>query len=92
MPSFAFSPTPNPNSIKITTDAGVFLEGGMLSFASPEEAAGNPLGRRLFEQEGVINVFILPQFITVTKRGDISWDMLLPAVEAVLAAHFAAPS
>lgn len=88
MPTFAFSPTPNPNSMKITSDAGPFLDAGMASYASPEEAAGNPLGKQLFALEGVHNVFMLPQFITITKRTDVSWDDLLPELERILEAFF----
>lgn len=88
MPSFDVQTTPNPNSMKITTDAGRFTENGMVAFASAEEAADHPLGRRLFTIEGVDNVLILPDFVTITKTPPASWNDLLPAVEDVLAAHF----
>lgn len=76
-------PTPNPNSLKITREEP-FLEGGMESFASAEEAAGHPLGEPLFDIDGVTNVFILPDFLTITKRADIRWDDILPAARQVL--------
>jgi hypothetical protein len=90
MPTFAFSPTPNPNSMKITSDGAPFLDAGMASYASPAEAAGDPLGERLFALEGVHNVFMLPQFITITKRADFSWDDLLPELERTLDDFFSA--
>lgn len=81
-------PTPNPNSLKITTDAGPFIETGMESFSSPEEAAGSPLGRRLFSLPGVANVFILPAFLTISKQPAADWDILLPKIEGILHSHF----
>lgn len=87
MRRFETHPTPNPNSLKITTEAGPFTEGGMLSFSSPEEAAEHPLGR-LLSVPGVANVFALPQFVTVTKHPAASWDDLLPGIEGALDAYF----
>src|SRR5690625_6444519 len=81
---FVIHPTPNPNSLKITTDAGAFIESGMESFASAEEAEQHELGRRLFSLTGVENVFILPDFLTITKHTAADWDNLLPKVELTL--------
>lgn len=88
MPRFDTHLTPNPNSIKITTDAGPFLDGGMASFNNAQEAEGHPLGSRLFAVPGIANVFILPQFVTITKHPAASFDEILPGVEHALAAHF----
>lgn len=87
MISLQVHPTPNPNSLKFTADAGPFIESGMESFSSVEEAGAHPLGLRLFRHPGVINVFILPDFLTVTKDNTVSWDELLPGIEATLRDH-----
>ncbi len=84
MPTFSTEPTPNPDSLKITTREGAFIDEGMASFPSAEEAEEHPLGRRLFAVTGVANVFITPAFLTVTKRASASWDLLLPKVKRVL--------
>lgn len=89
MPRFQTQPTPNPNSLKITSDGPPFIENGMESFNSSEEAADHPLGRRLFAVSGVAGVFILPQFLTLTKTPDASWNQILPAAEVALGEHFA---
>lgn len=78
------SPTPNPNSLKFTLKSGTFIESGMESFNSDAEAEGHPLGERLFEIEGVANVFILPQFLTVTKLETARWKEIVPEVERVV--------
>ena len=89
MPRFQTQPTPNPNSLKITHDGVPFIEEGMESFTSAAEAAGHPLGRRLFAIDGVAGVFVLPQFLTLTKAPDARWDRLLPEAESALGDYFA---
>jgi hypothetical protein len=82
-------PTPNPNSLKFTTDEGPFLASGLVSLNSAEEAAQHPLGRLLFAIDAVCNVLVLPRFLTVTKTPDGDWDRILPRVEAAVAEYFA---
>ncbi|MGI9174426.1 MAG: NifU N-terminal domain-containing protein [Rhodothermales bacterium] len=89
MPRFQTQPTPNPNSLKITSDGLLFIEEGMESFGSAAEAAEHPLGRRLFAIEGIANVFVLPAFLTLTKTPDTDWSEILPAAEETLSAYFA---
>ena len=88
MPRFDTEPTPNPNSLKITTDAGAFIDTGMETFSSPEEAEHHPLAHRLFSIPGVSNIFILPQFLTVTKTPGASWNQLLPKLTETLKSYF----
>ena len=88
MPRFSTEPTPNPNSLKITTNAGSFIENGMESFSSALDAEGHPLGERIFAIAGIANVFILPHFLTVTKHPASDWDELLPPLKSTLTAYF----
>ena len=76
--------TPNPNSLKFTTDDGPFLSGGVAAYSSEEEAADNPLAQRLFSVAGVEDVFITPEFVTVSKASDAEWSSLQPDVETIL--------
>lgn len=87
MPKIQMSPTPNPDSLKFTLSKGHFIESGMESFSTPEEADAHPLGRRLFSLPGVANVFILPQFVTVTKHPAEDWDILLPKIENAITSY-----
>lgn len=89
MRSVQIHPTPNPNSMKFTASGRTFIPSGMVSFNAPSEATGHPLGERLFAIPGVANVFILPQFVTLTKQLAADWDLLLPKVEKALEAFFA---
>lgn len=88
MATFKTHMTPNPNSIKITTDHGPFIDEGMLSFNSPMEAADHPLGKELFRVSGLASVFVLPEFLTITKHPAAQWDEILPTVKSVLKEYF----
>lgn len=88
MPKIQVSPTPNPDSLKFTLNKGQFIESGMESFNTPEEADDHPLGRRLFSLPGVANVFILPQFVTITKHPAEDWDVLVPKIEHAIKSYF----
>ncbi len=81
MAKLKVSPTPNPNSLKFTLSKGRFIDSGMESFSSAAEATGHPLGERLFSIAGVMNVFIVPDFLTVTKDPVAGWDKIVSAVE-----------
>lgn len=88
---FTAQPTPNPNSLKLTrSDGGRFLEGGMVSCTRIEQAAEHPLAALLFSIPGVAGLFVLPDFLTVTREPGASWDTLLPEVESALADYLAA--
>ena len=80
-------PTPNPNSLKFETDAGPFVESGLLAFHSLREAAEHPLAAELFALRGVESLLIVPGFVTVTKHPAADWDLLAEGVERVLAEH-----
>lgn len=80
-------PTPNPDSLKFEAEKGSIVPSGLLAFHSASEAATDPLGAALFALHGVASLLIVPQFVTVTKRPDASWDGLIDAVERVLLAH-----
>lgn len=88
MPSFEVQTTPNPNSLKITTDAGPFIDDGFASYTSIEEASDDPLARAIFRVEGIMNVLMMPQFLTVTKSPEADWDTVLPQVREALNQHF----
>lgn len=84
MPTIRAETTPNPNSLKFTTDEGAFLEDGVESFSSAGEAKDNLLARRLFSVPGVKDVFVTPQFVTVSKTPNADWSNMKSDVEAAL--------
>ncbi len=89
MSRFTTQPTPNPNSLKVMrTDGGRFIESGLASYTSLAQAASDPLAIALFSLPGVAGLFIVPDFLTVTRLPGTQWETLMPAVEQVLEAHF----
>ena len=69
------SATPNENALKFSVNKKV-IESGYKTFNNLEEATGNPLAAKLFENDGLESVFLMPDFITVTKKPEINWDHL----------------
>ena len=64
--------TPNPNALQFVINA-VILDNGKISVASKEEAEGDKMGTALFEKPGVLSVFVMDNFVTVTKDEKTSW-------------------
>ena len=88
MARFRSQPTPNPDSLKITRRNGHFIDSGLLTFDSSDEAASHPLSKALFAIDGIVNVLILPEFLTVTKDSSHEWRPLWKHVEKSLEAFF----
>ena len=64
--------TPNPNALQFVINA-VILDNGNISFANKEEAKADKMAAALFEKPGIINVYVMENFITVTKDDKTSW-------------------
>lgn len=79
-----FHSTPNPNAGKFVVDRQVVPAGGSRSYFAPEEARGDPVGAALLALPGVRSVFMVDDFITVTKTPATAWDDLGPKVEAAI--------
>lgn len=80
----SFQPTPNPNAGKFVVGRPVTPVGTSRSYYSAEEAASDPIARALLALDGVRSVFMVNDFVTVTKKPTVLWDDLAPAVSAVL--------
>jgi hypothetical protein len=78
--------TPNPNAAKFTLNRVVASQG-----ATYRDAATAPVewARQLLAVPGVIQVFALNDFISVTKRADAEWQVVGSQVEQVLRNAFA---
>jgi len=88
--SIAVQPTPNVNALKFVLGRRL-TDGKSLTFRSPGEATDQPLAHALLGITGVVQVFFLNDFITVTRAPDIPWEQLADRVEEVIQAHFAGP-
>ncbi|HEX4841970.1 MAG TPA: NifU N-terminal domain-containing protein [bacterium] len=81
-------PTPNVNALKFVLDRRL-TEGKSQTFRPPTEARVSPLAAALLAIPGVVQVFFLNDFITVTRDPSASWEVLAAQAEAVIKRHFA---
>jgi hypothetical protein len=81
------STTPNEHALKFTIDRQA-IESGHKTYANAGEAAESPVAKALFDLEGVASVFLMADFITVTKKPDANWDNLQSAAVEAIKASF----
>lgn len=77
-------PSPNPNALRFQLDVTL---PGTLTFGSADEAAGDPFAAAVFAAPGVVSIFGVNDFVTVTRAPGASWDDIVPAVQEAAAAH-----
>ncbi len=79
--------TPNPNALQFVINA-VILDHGNISFADKKEAEGDKMAAALFEKPGILSVFVMDNFVTVTKDEKTSWvplkDRVWKTIEATV--------
>ena len=71
--------TPNPNAMKFSLSVTV-AETGSFSFNAVDTDIAHPIAAAVLAVDGVVSVFGVNDFITVSKSDDAGWDVLLPAV------------
>ena len=81
------STSPNEHALKFTIDRQA-IESGHKTYANAEAAEESPVAKALFALEGVASVFLMADFITVTKQTDVSWDNLQSAAIEAIQASF----
>lgn len=79
-----FQATPNPNAGKFVVDRAVVEGEASQSFFNEDDAQGNPLAEALMEVDGVDSLFMVEDFVTVTKTLDADWQELIPIVEETI--------
>jgi hypothetical protein len=84
-PTVRFQPTPNPNAGKFTADRPVVAGKASKSYYSAAQATDDPVGRALFALPGVQSLFMVDDFVTVTKTPEADWGALIPRVEEAIA-------
>ncbi|MEO1919718.1 MAG: NifU family protein [Paracoccaceae bacterium] len=79
--------TPNPATLKFLPGQAV-LSTGTADFPSAVAATSSPLATRVFVAEGVVGVFLGPDFVTVTKRDDVDWSHIKPTILGAIMEHY----
>ena len=83
--------TPNPATLKFLPGQAVLGAGtdGM-DFPNASACDQSPLAQSLFEIDGVLGVFLGPDFVTVTKVDSIDWRHIKPLLLGAIADHLTA--
>lgn len=79
-------PTPNPHSMKFTLNRTVAQKGEF--YSTPAQGERSPLAKKLFGLPGVAAVFLLNNFVTITRQPEAEWEPLIAAVKETLQAHY----
>jgi len=65
---------PNPNSLKFVTDRMLVDEDVVKDYPDAESTKDSPIAKKLFSFDYVDRVFIMSNFITITKNNQVHWD------------------
>ncbi|MCB0279496.1 MAG: NifU family protein [Calditrichaeota bacterium] len=77
MAEFRLENTPNPNTIKINVDQMIYA--GTIEYLKNRKT-NSEFAQEIFKIDGVEGVFILKDFLTVTKAEDASFNDITPKV------------
>ncbi len=80
--------TPNPNSLKYNLGKKLMEEGSNANFPNTESAKRSPLATGIFSITGIVSVFIGHDFVTLTRKEDVSWDDINQEMAPVLENFF----
>ena len=65
---------PNPNSLKFVTDRMLLQNNEIKDYPDPKSAIESPIALALFEFKYIERVFIMSNFITITKNDLVDWE------------------
>jgi hypothetical protein len=74
--------TPNPNALKLTLNRIVAERGE--TYRGDPAAAQAPWAKALLAVPGIVGVFGVNNFISITKDPAARWEVIVPAAEAAL--------
>jgi len=76
-------PTPNPSSLKFLPGETVMKQ-GTADYRNQTEAKKSPMALDLFKIKGIEGVFFGSDFISITKKDDVDWEMIKnPIIEVI---------
>jgi hypothetical protein len=80
-----FQSTPNPNAIKCILRTPLTAGPFPRSYFTSSAVESDALAAKLFSLQGVTNILIHENWVTVSKAPDVQWSKLKPQIEAVFA-------
>ena len=75
--------TPNPNSLKFILETQVSQNVG-ISFEKDAKDTYNDFAKSIFDIKNIVRVFLLDNFITITKTEDGDWNTIKPQVLSLI--------
>lgn len=75
--------TPNPNAMKYIINKDV-KSSGKISFSDPESCRHVPLAEKMLNLEGIVQVHLYENILTVTQSGDVNWLTLTPQIISII--------
>lgn len=75
--------TPNPNAVKFISRYTVKTEGSS-NYNAVEDAGANPLAQKLFEVDGVLQLYFFDNYITVSKDPTVDWKSVGDEIVEIL--------
>lgn len=81
------STTPNEHAMKYTLNCNA-IESGYKTYKNAQEAEDCPVAKALFAIDGVEQVFLMADFVTVNKKADAKWSNMESAVLEAIAASY----
>ncbi|MEM1297762.1 MAG: NifU family protein [Pseudomonadota bacterium] len=79
--------TPNPATLKFLPGEAV-MQTGSADFPSATAAEVSPLASRIFAVDGVVGVFLGPDFVSVSKNDTVDWAHIKPAILGAVMEHY----
>ena len=77
------TPTPNPDAMKFNLDTRLAEMFNVLSATDAEQ----PFAKAVFAIPGVVSLFGVNDFVTVTRSADADWAPIIAAVQEAAAAY-----
>ena len=77
-------PSPNPNALRFQLDTTL---SETLSVNGADEAEDNEFAAKVFAAGGVVSIFGVNDFVTVTRSPGAEWDPIVTAVQEAAAEH-----
>jgi Fe-S cluster biogenesis protein NfuA len=80
--------TPNPSSLKFVADRFIIENNDIAEFESLDSTIGkSALAEKLFSFPFVKSVFIMSNFVTVSKSADVDWDLVKNELREFIQRH-----
>ena len=79
--------TPNPRTVKFIPGKEV-APNGSVSLSKNDDLEISPLAQRLFLIEGISEIFLGKDFISITKEDSVDWQVLKPSILSQIMQHY----